>query len=100
MNDVNRVILVHHENHLEQAASTATAPDQPFVFLDLSWIGMTRGTDRPFRVFGRNTMFSNVLTVPVIPAEVNEFVMQENIGAVNSKTRRAKGTFLFVNKLW
>jgi hypothetical protein len=70
VNDVDRVILVHHKNYLEQAASTASAPDQPFVFLDLSWIGTTCDTDHPFRFFGRNAMFSDVLYVPVIPAEV------------------------------
>ena len=92
VNYKNSPVVVQNENHLEKTASPATTADQPLCLREsFSDMDFELCWDDQFRFLGCDAVSANVLDVPIVPAEIHEFVMQENIAAVNCKPRYRRG---------
>jgi hypothetical protein len=89
VNHVNCLIVVQNEDRLDEAASSAFSPHEPFILVDLSREGTASTRDHHLSFSGQNAVFADVLDIPTISAELHELVMQENRGAVNCHMRLA-----------
>ena|GEM_PF-6889106 len=60
MDTVNRIVLVDHKDHLQQATTAASTPDEPFVILPVKGIGSASVPDHHFGFIGAYSVHGKV----------------------------------------
>src|SRR5207302_430483 len=84
----HRGFWIHDENRLQKTSTLGTSPSQPFLIFDFSGKRFSSATNDHFSFFPRNSMFGDMLDVPLISAEFHELLMQENNLGVNCASAR------------
>jgi hypothetical protein len=69
VDDVDGVVGVQNENHLQEAVTPAPAPDQVFPVAAVPRPRGFRVLDHSFRLFRIGSVRGDMLEIPIVPAE-------------------------------
>jgi len=77
VNDINSSILVQNVDHLQKAAASTPASDEPFVFFDLPRKWILGDSHNIFGFFRRDAVPSDVLDIPFVPSEIHIYLCKK-----------------------
>jgi hypothetical protein len=72
MDHENRAIVIQNEDNLKQPICASRAPDEILVIGASHRVGGSSLRNHQFRLVGLDTMFRDMLDVPIIPAKLHQ----------------------------
>jgi len=71
VNHEDGIVRVEYKHHLYQLTASPGTPDQPLVIGTPQWVRLSRGGDDLLGILWCDSMFSDVVEIPIVPPETH-----------------------------